>query len=309
MVSQLINNTANSMNASRIVFTTADPSPDATKSNLEDSESKPQSPQVQYPDVVNIDYTYVIVGILFLIIIIGCLIKSRHQIQRFFAKIKLPQIKGRNKESPRTPKLLENSYYDIIDSLANQKDDSSGENEAAASDIVIYSKEPSLNINIYENLDITTLKTAAEPTELTEFSSRLSSSAVTESEIEFYEELRSPIIERAMRVSQRISRKLLPSFLFLKNPDGTSRRSSRYFYDESQIYSLEHSEKIGSNPSLFSDLESSRVEQLSISTYDPSIANLSINDIEKQSITICFQAPYTSPIRSTFESEINESVK
>ncbi len=109
--------------------------------------------------------------------------------------------------------------------------------------------------------------------------------------------IKPPFVERAVLASKRLSRKIFHPF----HPKtiGDSRTSSKYFYDESQMYSLDQSEKMTTISSELSTMEYIIEESLfnipnvstenSIATsFEPSVMT------ERKSIMICYQSPFDS---------------
>eukprot|EP00835_Amoeboradix_gromovi_P003151 NODE_198_length_15297_cov_0.486182.p7 type:complete len:279 gc:universal NODE_198_length_15297_cov_0.486182:12474-13310(+) len=249
--------------------------------SISDTNTRKLKADIPDPEMIRIEYSYIILAVILFIFLLLLMFKARHRIKSWICKPKRTLFKRavKRKSSVHQNPLLMNSYLDAI-SCDSFPDDYSNlmrlRTEPSKLD-VIASRESSIVIPFDTPLQ------SDSKCSVSNFSSSPISSEISESILSVHKE--PPFVERAMKMSKRFSRRLLPSFFF-KEP----RESLKYFHEESQIYSLEHSEN-QTNSSILS--ESVLEETIPVIYHETATNSIISNDtsnknVDETSIMICF---------------------
>ena len=241
------------------------------------------------PPTWDLHITMIILGIVLGLLILLALFKARFYLWKCCRKPRRNVLKSKLKSiiRPKTKSSVQHqqSYIDVISCESPLEYTQHLEFLPSRLD-VLHSREPSEDpLFLQDNSTKSTKYTSSGG-----YSSQPTTSEISDVQIE-----RPPFVERAMRVSMRLSRKLFPSFFYSK--DMGSRASSKYFYEESQIYSLEHSDKLTTNSSFLSEMannsELSLFNKINVEDSSGSLQSSFPNNMD-DIITISFTPP--SPI-------------
>ena len=228
------------------------------------------------PPVININYTYIAVGILILLFIIILIFKARWKLVNCCTKVRvLLQNKFQNLAQRKRATIQQRRVIDYNDTGQSYFDELTcdsldyTEYQSQLED-VLYSRPCSLELPFFiddnnnttnNNSDIVTSYSTISCQENITLERNADAEAPqlfsTGDEPPIQQQ--PPFVERAMRISKQFKRRLLPTFLSInhhhKSIANSSRRSSKYFHDESQIYNLDSSEKETTNSgSIISDI-------------------------------------------------------